>query len=364
MKTLGEIASYVGGQLFGDASVRIKRVIHPALVQDDTDLALVLSPGAASLLASGKISNAVLPEEVEVRLTPNQIVVKRPRLVLARLLELFDRPVHVAPGMHPSAVIDSSATIGQNVSIGPFCWVGPNSKIADHCRLVAHVSIGADVTIGEQTLLHAGVTIGDRCQIGNRVIIQPNAAIGGDGFAYVTPEPGSIESARATGEVRSFNTELVRINSIGNVVIEDEVEIGAGTCIDRGSLGETRIGRGSKLDNLVQVGHNVTIGTNCLIVAQVGLGGSSKVGHRAVVGGQAGLPDHLTIGDDALVHPQAGITSDVRPKSIIIGSPAEPKLRFLEQQLQIRRLPKISRELKELKQQVAVLTEKLKSLRP
>jgi UDP-3-O-[3-hydroxymyristoyl] glucosamine N-acyltransferase len=362
MKTLGEIARYVGGQLFGDASVPITRVVHPALVQENTDLALVLSPSAASLLASGKISNAVLPEEMDLRLTPNQIVVKRPRLVLARLLELFDRPVHVAPGVHPSAVIDSSATIGQNVSIGPFCWVGPNSKIADYCRLVAHVSIGADVTIGEHTLLHAGVTIGDRCQIGNRVIVQPNAAIGGDGFAYVTPEPGSIESARATGEVRAFNTELIRINSIGNVVIEDEVEIGVGTCIDRGGLGETRIGRGSKLDNLIQVGHNVTIGTNCLIVAQVGLGGSSKIGHRAVIGGQAGLPDHLTIGDDALVHPQAGITNHVPPRSIVIGSPAEPKRRFLEQQVQIRRLPKISRELRELREQVAALTEKLNSL--
>src|ERR1700675_3961273 len=233
MKTLGEIARYVGGQLFGDPSVPIKRVVHPALVQDDTDLALVLSPSAASILASGKISNAMLPEEIEVRLTPNQIVVKRPRLVLARLLELFERPVHVAPGVHPSAVIDSTSTIGQNVSIGPFCWVGPSSQIADHCRLVAHVSIGANVTIGERTLLHAGVTIGDRCRIGNRVIVQPNAAIGGDGYAFVTPEPGSIESARATGEVRAFNTELIRINSIGNVVIEDEAEMGVVACIVR-----------------------------------------------------------------------------------------------------------------------------------
>jgi UDP-3-O-[3-hydroxymyristoyl] glucosamine N-acyltransferase len=359
MKTLGEIAQYVGGQLRGDASVPIERVVHPAQVENEFDLALVLSASAGSILASGRIANAVLPEEVESRLTPNQIVVKRPRLVLAKLLELFDRPVHVELGVHPSAVIDSSATIGQNVSIGPFCWVGPRSKIADHCRLVAHISIGADVVIGEKTLLHAGVRISDRCKIGNRVVIQANAAIGGDGFAYVTPEPGSVESAIATGEVRSFNTELIRINSVGGVVIEDDVEIGAGSCVDRGTLGETRIGRGSKLDNLVQVGHNVTIGTNCLIVAQVGLGGSSKVGHRAVVGGQAGLPDHLTIGDDALVQAQAGIVNHVLPKSIVIGTPAGPKRRFLEEQVQIRRLPRIARELKELREKVAALTEKL-----
>jgi UDP-3-O-[3-hydroxymyristoyl] glucosamine N-acyltransferase len=208
MKTLGEIARYVGGQLRGDASVPIQRIVHPAQVQNEFDLALVLSPSAASILASNQISNAVLPEEVESRLTPNQIVVKRPRLVLAKLLELFDRPVHLDPGVHPSAVIDSSATIGQNVSIGPFCWIGPGSKIADHCRLVAHISIGAEVVIGEKTLLHAGVSIGDRCQIGNRVVIQANAAIGGDGFAYVTPEPGSVESAIATGEVAASITNL------------------------------------------------------------------------------------------------------------------------------------------------------------
>lgn len=362
MKTLGEIASYVGGELCGDASVPIERIVHPAMVQSNSDLALVLSPSAASFLASGKISNAVLPLEIEQCPTPNRIVVKRPRLVLAKLLELFERPVHVSPGVHPTAAIDSSATIGQNVSIGPFCWVGPGTIIGKNSRLVAHISIGAEVTIGENALLHPGVSIGDRCQIGNRVIIQPNAAIGGDGFAYVTPESGSIESARATGEIHNFNIELVRINSIGKVVIEDDVEIGAGTCIDRGTLGETRVGQGSKLDNLVQVGHNVTIGTNCLIVGQVGLGGSSKVGHRVVVGGQAGLPDHLTIGDDALVQAQAGITHHVPPRSIVIGTPAEPKLRFLEQQVQIRRLPKIARELKELKRQVADLTEKLNSL--
>jgi UDP-3-O-[3-hydroxymyristoyl] glucosamine N-acyltransferase len=364
MKTLGEIASYVGGQLRGDPSVTIERVIHPALAQHTSDLALVLSPAAASVLASGKVSNAVTPEELGEQPTRNQIIVKRPRLVLAKLLELFERPVHIFDGIHPSAVIDASAVIGENVSIGPFCCVGPASKIGNSCRLVARVSIGADVTVGEKTLLHAGVCIGDRCQIGARVIIQANAMIGGDGFAFVTVEPGSIESAKATGEVRSFNDEIVRINSIGNVVIEDDVEIGAGTCVDRGTLGETRIGRGSKLDNLVQVGHNVTIGTNCLIAAQVGLGGSSKVGQRAVMGGQSGLPDHLSVGDDALIHAQAGIVANIPPRGIAIGSPAEPKKRWLEEHLSIRRLPRIGRELKELRQQVASLTEKLNSMGP
>lgn len=362
MKTLGEIAAYVDGQLIGDASLPIRRVVHPSLVRDDSDLALAFSPSAASILASGKITNAVLPESIETGLTPNQIVVGRPRLVLARLLELFELPVHVSPGVHPSAVIDPTAKIGQHVSIGPLCWIGPGTRVGDHSRLVSHVSLGEEVEIGENTLLYAGVCIGDRCRIGSRVIIQPNATVGGDGFAYVTPEPGSVESARETGEIKSFNNELVRINSIGNVVIEDDVEIGAGSCLDRATLGETRVGKGSKLDNLVQVGHNVTIGTNCLIVGQVGLGGSSKVGDRVVLGGQSGLADHLTIGDDALILAKSGLKDHVLTRSIVMGSPAETRKDYLEQHLNIKRLPRILRELKDLKQQVAVLTEKLNSM--
>jgi UDP-3-O-[3-hydroxymyristoyl] glucosamine N-acyltransferase len=364
MKTLGEIARYVGGQIYGDASVPIERIVHPALVQADSDLALVLSSNATSFLASGRVKNAVLPAEVGTVPTPNRIVVTRPRLVLARLLELFEQPVYVATGIHPSTVIDPSASIGENVAFGPFCWIGPKSRIGDHVRMVCHVSVGAEVVIGERTLLHAGVCVGDRCKIGNRVIIQSNVSIGGDGFAYVTPEPGSIESARSTGAVTSFNEQLVRINSIGNVVIEDDVEIGANTCIDRGTLGETRLCQSAKLDNLVQVGHNVTIGKNCLVVAQVGLGGSAKVGDRAVIGGQAGLPDHLKIGDDALVQAQAGITKNVPERAIVIGSPAVSKREFLEREFGLKRLPKLAAQVKELKAQVAALTEKVNSLLP
>src|SRR6266481_3391492 len=179
MKTLGEIARYVGGQIYGDASVPIERVVHPALAQGDSDLALVLSPNAASFLASDRVKNAVMPVEIGAAATPNRIVITRPRLVLARLLELFERPVYVGPGIHPTAVIDATVSIGENVSIGPFCWIGPESRIGNHVRMVCQVSVGAEVTIGERTLLHAGVCVGDRCRIGNRVIVQSNVSIGG-----------------------------------------------------------------------------------------------------------------------------------------------------------------------------------------
>jgi UDP-3-O-[3-hydroxymyristoyl] glucosamine N-acyltransferase len=361
MRALGEIAKFIGGEMRGDGSVSVARVVHPALVQGASDLAFVLSPKEATVLGSSKIMNAVVPAGIENLPTPNQIVVSRPRLVLARLTELFERPVHVAPGIHPWTVIDPTASIGENVSIGPFCRIGPNSRIGRHCRLVSNVNVGADATIGDYTLLHAGVCIGDRCEIGNRVIIQPNATIGGDGFAFVTREPGSVESVRKTGEVRNFNTEIIRIHSLGNVVIEDDVEIGAGTCIDRGTLGETRIGRGSKLDNLIQVGHNAAIGANCLIVSQVGVGGSSFVGDRVVIGGQSGLPDHVTVGDDAVIHARSGIVGPVSEKAAMIGIPALPLREFMDKEVKMRRLPNL---IKDLQRQVASLVEKLNSLLP
>jgi UDP-3-O-[3-hydroxymyristoyl] glucosamine N-acyltransferase len=361
MRTLGEIAEFIGGEMCGDGSVSVVRVVHPAIAQGASDLAFVLSPKEASVLSSGKVMNAVVPAGIENLPTPNQIVVSRPRLVLARLTELFERPVQIAPGIHPWTVVDPTALIGENASIGPFCRIGPNSRIGAHCRLVSNVNVGADVTIGDHTLLHAGVCIGDRCEIGNRVIVQPNATIGGDGFAFVTREPGSVESVRKTGEVRNFNTEIIRIHSLGNVVIEDDVEIGSGTCIDRGTLGETRIGRGSKLDNLIQVGHNVVTGRNCLIVSQVGLGGSSSVGDRVVIGGQSGVPDHVTLGDDAVIHARSGIIGSVPEKAAMMGVPAVPLRQFMDREVKMRRLPNL---IKDLQRQVASLVERLNALLP
>jgi UDP-3-O-[3-hydroxymyristoyl] glucosamine N-acyltransferase len=256
-------------------------------------------------------------------------------------MELFERPVYLPPGIHPTAVIDPSAKLGKDVGIGPHCWIGPEAIIGEGTRIVSNVSIGANVVLGTKCLIHAGVCIGDRCEIGNRVIIQPNATIGGDGFAFVTPERGSVEDVKAKKQISNFNTEIVRINSIGNVVIEDDVEIGSSTCIDRGTMGETRIGRGSKLDNLIQVGHNASIGQNCLVVALVGLGGSSQLGDRVVMGGQSGLPDHMSVGDDSV-----------------------PLRDALRREMSAKRLPRMFQELKKLKQRVAELESLVKQIDP
>ncbi|MFY9988220.1 MAG: UDP-3-O-(3-hydroxymyristoyl)glucosamine N-acyltransferase [Chthoniobacterales bacterium] len=365
MKTLGQIAKYLDGELRGDTDVAITRVVHPALVRGPQDLALVLSGSVIELLKQNQVMNAVVPAELGPVDVPNFVLVPRPRLALARLLELFERPAYSTEGIHPSAVIDPTAKIGANTSIGPHCWIGPNTVIGTGCRLISNVSIGAEVSIGNQTLLHAGVFVGDRCEIGNHVIIQPNATVGGDGFSFVTPEPGSVESVRPNKktEVTSFNYEIVRVNSIGNVVIEDHVEIGAGACIDRGTLGETRIGSGSKLDNLVQVGHNVTIGRNCLIAGLAGLAGSSKVGDRVVMGGQSGLPDHMAVGDDAVIWAQAGVAGNVPAKQAVGSTPAVPLREFLERQVQLKRLPTMQRQLKELQKAVEDLQKELQQLK-
>jgi UDP-3-O-[3-hydroxymyristoyl] glucosamine N-acyltransferase len=187
-------------------------------------------------------------------------------------------------------------------------------------------------------------------------------SIGGDGFAFVTEEPGNVEAARQKRRIvesTDANSQRVRINSIGNVVIEDDVEVGAGTCIDRGTLGETKIGKGTKIDNLVQIGHNVTVGKNCLIVAQVGMGGSAKVGERVVMGGQAGLPDHTSIGDDAVVVAQAGLAGDVPARQSAIGTPAMPIREFLQQQMNFKRMSRLNQRVKELEAKLAEMEKRL-----
>ncbi len=360
MKTLGEIAKSLEGSLRGDPSLQIDRVVHPALASGPRDLALLLSASAAQYLASGELVSAVVPEEVDPGKTPNSISVKRPRLALAQLMELFERPVYSPPGIHPTAVIDSTAKVGTDVGVGPHCWIGPDTVIGEGTRIVSNVSIGANVVLGKKCLIHPGVRIGDRCEVGNRVIIQANATIGGDGFAFVTPERGSVEDVKTKKQIHSFNTEIIRINSIGNVVIEDDVEIGSSTCVDRGTMGETRIGRGSKLDNLIQVGHNVTIGQNCLVVALVGLGGSSQLGDRVVMGGQSGLPDHMSVGDDSVVYAQSGISENIPPRNLVGGTPAVPLRDALRREMSTKRLPRMFQELKELQQRVAELESLLK----
>jgi UDP-3-O-[3-hydroxymyristoyl] glucosamine N-acyltransferase len=200
------------------------------------------------------------------------------------------------------------------------------------------VTVGADAVLGARCLLHPGARVGERVRLGDRVIVHHNASIGADGFSFVTPEPGSIETARASGEITARNTQIVRIPSLGDVEIGDDVEIGASSAIDRAMLGTTRVGRGTKIDNQVQIGHNTVIGENCLIAGQVGISGSCRIGNRVVFAGQAGVADHATIGDDAILMAGSKIHGHVAPAAIMVGYPAVSRKEFVAQLRSISRL--------------------------
>ncbi len=358
--TLQHLAAVLGADLVGDGTAIVGDIAHPAMVTGAGVLALAMDEGSERALAASAATIAIVAPGRAAALArlSGGLVAPRPRYALAQLLELFDRPPHAAAGIHPSAVIDPSAEIGPGASIGPLCVIGPRARVGARSRVLAHASIGADAVVGEDCLLHSGVRLGERCVLGNRVIVQPNATIGSDGFGFVTPERGSVESARETGRVEAQNLRIVRINSIGNVVVGDDVEIGSNTCIDRGTLGSTRIGRGTKIDNLVQIGHNCTIGENCLIAGMVGISGSATVGNRVTLAGRVGIADHLKVGDDAIVMAGSGVGQSVPAREIWAGFPAQPRAvaeRLLRSTL---RLPRIHRDVEDLKTRVTGLERK------
>ena len=346
-RTLGWLATELGGEIKGNPEIEIRRVVHPSQAEDEHDLALVYSASVAPIVKARAVQTALVPLEPEVPGIPNQLKVARPRVTLARLLEIFARPVTVAAGIHPSAVIDPTAQLAENVRVGPHCSVGPGSVLGAGTTLVAGVRIGAEVEIGADCLFFSGVCVGDRVRIGNRVILKANASIGNDGFSFQTVEPGSAEVSRRTGEAQPTDSEILRINSVGTVVLEDDVEIGACACVDRATLHETRIARGTKIDNLVQIAHNVQVGRKCVIVSLAGVAGSATIGDRVVIAAQAGIPDHAKIGEDCVIMPQAGVAGNLPPRSYVGGSPAEPRKQFLNSLMQIKRIKTLAQKIRE-----------------
>jgi UDP-3-O-[3-hydroxymyristoyl] glucosamine N-acyltransferase len=274
------------------------------------------------------------------------LFVQRPRYALAGVTDLYERPVETPAGIHPTAVIDPTASLGEGASIGAFCVIGPRVRIGERARLLPHVVIGEDTVIGSEALLFSGVRVGARVQIGDRFIAQPNAVVGADGFSFVTPEAGHIEEARAEMDISgSRDIYYRRINSLGSVTIGDDVELGANSAIDRGTLSDTTIGNGTKIDNLIQIGHNVKIGENCLLCGQCGVAGSATIGDRVVIGGQAAIGDHSHIGSDSIITGQTGISSNVPSGSVMMGTPAMPMKNAVDSYKALRRLPRLLAKL-------------------
>jgi UDP-3-O-[3-hydroxymyristoyl] glucosamine N-acyltransferase len=346
--TVGRIADALGAEALGDATLTVGRPSHPAAA-GAKDLAVAMDPTYADALRASPARVALVWEGADLADLglDAAIAVGRPRVAMAAVTAASAHPYDLAPGIHPMAAIDPSAEIGAGAAIGAFAAIGPRARIGAGARIGAHVSVGADASLGIDALLHDGVRIGARVTIGDRVIVHQNAVIGADGFSFVTPEKSTVESAKETGAIAAGarNSVWMRIHSLGAVTLGDDVEIGANTTIDRGTLQDTRIGTGTKIDNQVQIGHNVTIGASCLLCAQVGVAGSAKIGDRVVLGGKVGVADHVAIGSDVVVAASSGVASNVAPRSVMMGTPAIARDEFMKMMMAMRRLPRLMAKL-------------------
>ncbi len=355
--TLEEIARYTQGRLVGDGRLGVSRVVRPEDVRAPGDLALVLNAEAVARMRGSPARIAFVAADLGFPWEglDGCVLVERPRFALALLLELFARPQGLRAGIHPSAVVEPSARISPRAAIGPLCYVGAEVVVAEGVRLLAQVTLGTGSQIGADSVLHPGVRIGEGVRIGCRVTLYPNACIGADGFSFATAEPSGIDSARATKAIRSETRAPRRIPSIGGVVIEDDVEVGAGATIDRGTVGDTLIRRGTKIDNLVMVGHNSLIGEDCLIAGQSGISGSCLIGDRVAMGGQVGIADHMRIGNDVVIAASSGVSQHIPDRSLYIDTPAIPYARWQERYRGIGRLKRLLQEVRRLGERLRLL---------
>lgn len=350
-----DIAKALGAEAAGDLDLTIDRASEPQAA-GPSDLALAMDPRYGDGIAKGQARAALVWPGADWRAMGLEAAIFAPRgrLAMAGLTRLLDPGPAIAVGVHPAAVIDPSAVIGEGAAIGPFVVIGPGVTIGARARIASHTSIAEGVTLGEDALLLQGVRIGAWVTIGARVICQPGAVIGADGFSFVTPEKSGVEEIRETLGSRAEITSQswTRIHSLGAVTLGDDVEIGANVCIDRGTIRDTVIGSGTKLDNLVHVGHNVQIGRDCLICGQVGIAGSARIGDRVVMAGQCGVNDNIFVGDDVIAGGGTKIFTNAPAGRVLLGYPAVKMETHVELQKALRRLPRLAARVAKLEKGV------------
>lgn len=353
--TIQQIAAAIGAETAGDVTIVVDRAAEPATAGPD-DLALAMTPNYGEALAQGKARAAILWPGADWRAMGLEAAVfaPRPRRAMAGLTALLDEGQGFAPGIHPSAVIDPSAEIGARVSIGPFSVIGAHARIGPDSVIGPQCHVGAQAVLGEGAFLREMVSIGARVRIGARFIAQPGARIGADGFSFVTPEVSGVENVRKTlGDTGDADAQSwVRIHSLGSVEIGDDVEVGANSTIDNGTIRATVLGSGTKLDNLVHVGHNTRVGQDCLLCGQVGVSGSVEIGNHVVLGGQVGVVDNIFIGDGVIAAGGTKILSNVPAGRVLMGYPAVRMQTHTEIYKAQRRLPRLLRDVAALKKAV------------
>ncbi len=332
-----ELAEHLGGTLRGDGAVRIIGVAD-VTEAGPAHAAFVSSPRYADRVSASRAGVVVLPRDFGPTPMPAILCEFVPGAV-ARLLGLFARDgTSVAPGIHPTAVVDPSAVIAPDAALAPHVVIGAEARIGARSILHAGVSVGRGSTVGEDCELFPGVVVLHHCHLGSRVVIHPNSVIGGDGFGYYF-EGGAHR----------------KVPHIGGVIIEDDVEIGSCVCVDRAKFGDTRIGRGCKFDNHVHIAHNVKVGEHCIVVAHTGLAGSVRVGQYCVFGGRSGVFENIAIGDKATVAGNSMVTKDVPAGTMVSGFPAQEHRAELQERAALRRLPDLVEQVKALAARVQQL---------
>ena len=340
--TLAELAARLSCRLEGDGAIEIRGVAG----LDDAgpgDLTFLANSKYASKLPATRASAAIVDDSVAA--APCALLrTKQPYLAFADAVALLVPGVAVTPGISSLAAIDPAAELGPDVSIGPFVAVGARARIGARTVLHPHVFVGAETVIGPDCVLHAHVSVRERVEIGARVVLQDGAVIGSDGFGFARREDGTHR----------------KIPQLARVVIEDDVEIGAHSAVDRPAIGETRIAAGTKIDNLVQIAHGVRIGRNVLLAAQVGIAGSTVLQDGVVMAGQSGATGHVTVGRGAVVSAKSAVTKDVEAGQHVAGVPAEDASDWREHVVLVRRLPELKKAVADLEARIAELERRLR----
>jgi len=339
--TLGELAELSGAVVKGDPEVRIDGV---SALEDagPSKLSFLMHSRYVSYLPQCRAAAVVVAPAFKDLDFP-LLICEQPYLALARVAQLFSEPPPLTPGVHERAYIGEDVHMGEGASIGALAYIGANCRIGRSTRIYGGAYLGTGVQIGDDCLIYPRVTILDKCRIGNRVIIHSGTVIGSDGYGFAQDEQG----------------RHVKIPQAGIVEIDDDVEIGANCTLDRATFGRTWIGRGTKIDNLVQIGHNVTVGEHSLLVGQVGISGSTRIGKHVTLAGQVGVVGHIEIGDRVRVGAKSGVHQSVKAGEDISGYPAVPHKEWLKTVTNLRRLSQFKEELRQLKAKVQELEEAL-----
>lgn len=328
--TLGEIARAVGGALEGPPDLVLSGV---AGLEEagPTDLSFLANPRYRAALAATRAGAVLVPPDEECPERVPRVRTRDPYAALVAVLARLDPGPPPVQGVHPTAVVDPAARVAEGVGLGPHVVVGPRARIGARTRVAAGGYVGEDAAIGADCYLHPHVHVGRGCQLGDRVVLHAGVVLGSDGFGYA-PVDGAYR----------------KVPQLGIVIVEDDVEIGANACIDRATFGATRIGRGTKIDNLVQIAHNVAVGEHSALAAQSGVAGSTRLGRGVVLGGQAGVAGHLHIGDGARVAAQAGVIGNLAAGGTVSGYPARPHHEALRAAAYLRKLPELDRRIRAL----------------